>query len=61
MRFYLVSIVFIIFDLEIAFPVSVGRGLSGLSDVAFWSMMVCLACLNGGFGLRMEEGGREWE
>src|SRR5690606_32639733 len=41
-RFYLVSILFIIFDLEVAFLFPWAVSFAGLSDVAFWSMMVFL-------------------
>jgi len=40
----LVSILFIIFDLEIAFHLSLGRGLQDVSMAGFWSMMVFLPC-----------------
>ena len=60
-RFYLVSILFIIFDLEIAmlFPWAVAFG--GISDVAFWSMMVFLAVLTIGFAYEWKKGALEWE
>ena len=60
-RFYLVSILFIIFDLEIAmlFPWAVAFG--GLSDVAFWSMMVFLGVLTVGFAYEWRKGALEWE
>ena len=44
-RFYLVSILFIIFDLEIAMLFPWAATFGTLSDVAFWSMMVFLAVL----------------
>ena len=55
-RFYLVAILFIIFDLEIAFlfPWAVSFGDIGM--LGFWSMMVFLAVLTIGFCLRVEEG-----
>jgi hypothetical protein len=56
-RFYLVSILFIIFDLEIAFLFPWAVAFGGDHDVAFWSMMVFLAVLTVGLRLRMEEGG----
>ncbi|MCV2880681.1 NADH-quinone oxidoreductase subunit A [Actibacterium sp. XHP0104] len=60
-RFYLVSILFIIFDLEIAFlfPWSVSFG--DMSDVGFWSMMVFLAVLTIGFAYEWKKGALEWE
>lgn len=60
-RFYLVAILFIIFDLEIAFlfPWSVAFG--DLSDTAFWSMMVFLAVLTVGFAYEWKKGALEWE
>ena len=60
-RFYLVSILFIIFDLEIAFlfPWAVSFGEIGL--VGFWSMMVFLAVLTIGFAYEWKKGALEWE
>jgi NADH-quinone oxidoreductase subunit A len=60
-RFYLVSILFIIFDLEIAFlfPWAVSLGHIGL--FGFWSMMVFLAVLTVGFIYEWKKGALEWE
>jgi len=60
-RFYLVSILFIIFDLEIAFlfPWAVALGKIGL--FGFWSMMVFLAVLTVGFVYEWKKGALDWE
>ena len=60
-RFYLVAILFIIFDLEIAFlfPWAVSLGNIGL--FGFWSMMVFLAILTVGFIYEWKKGALEWE
>jgi len=60
-RFYLVAILFIIFDLEIAFlfPWAVTLGKIGL--FGFWSMMVFLGVLTVGFIYEWKKGGLEWE
>ncbi|TCS64124.1 NADH-quinone oxidoreductase subunit A [Varunaivibrio sulfuroxidans] len=60
-RFYLVSILFIIFDLEIAFlfPWAVSLGKIGL--FGFWSMMIFLAILTIGFVYEWKKGALEWE
>ena len=60
-RFYLVSILFIIFDLEIAFLFPWAVAFGDLSDVAFWSMMVFLAVLTIGFAYEWKKGAMEWE
>ncbi len=60
-RFYLVAILFIIFDLEIAFLFPWAAAFGGLSDVAFWSMMVFLVVLTVGFAYEWKKGGLEWE
>ena len=60
-RFYLVSILFIIFDLEIAFLFPWAVAFGSLSDVAFWSMMVFLAVLTVGFAYEWKKGALEWE
>ncbi len=60
-RFYLVSILFIIFDLEIAFLFPWAVSFAGLSDAAFWSMMVFLAVLTVGFAYEWKKGALDWE
>ena len=60
-RFYLVSILFIIFDLEVAFLFPWAAGFASLSDVAFWSMMVFLAVLTAGFAYEWRKGALEWQ
>ena len=60
-RFYLVAILFIIFDLEVAFlfPWAVAFGDLGL--FGFWSMMVFLAVLTIGFIYEWKKGALEWD
>lgn len=60
-RFYLVSILFIIFDLEIAFlfPWAVTLGSIGL--YGFWSMMIFLGVLTIGFIYEWRKGALDWE
>ena len=60
-RFYLVAILFIIFDLEIAFlfPWSISLGNIGL--LGFYSMMIFLFILTIGFIYEWKKGALEWE
>jgi NADH-quinone oxidoreductase subunit A len=60
-RFYLVAILFIIFDLEVAFlfPWAVSLGNIGL--LGFWSMMIFLGVLTIGFIYEWKKGALEWE
>ncbi len=60
-RYYLVAILFIIFDLEVAFlfPWAVTLGKIGL--FGFWSMVVFLAVLTVGFVYEWKKGALEWE
>lgn len=60
-RYYLVAILFIIFDLEVAFlfPWAVSLGNIGL--FGFWSMMIFLAILTIGFVYEWKKGALEWE
>ena len=60
-RFYLVTLLFIIFDLEIAFlfPWAITLGEIGL--FGFWSMMVFLGVLTVGFIYEWKKGALEWE
>ena len=60
-RYYLVAILFIIFDLEVAFlfPWAVALGKIGL--FGFWSMVGFLAVLTVGFIYEWRKGALEWE
>lgn len=60
-RFYLVCLLFIIFDLEIAFlfPWAVSLGEIGL--FGFWSMVVFLGVLTIGFIYEWKKGALDWE
>ena len=60
-RFYLVAILFIIFDLEIAFlfPWAITLGQTGI--FGFWSMMIFLGVLTVGFIYEWKKGALEWE
>jgi NADH-quinone oxidoreductase subunit A len=60
-RFYLVAILFIIFDLEVAFlfPWAVTLGKIGL--FGFWSMIAFLGVLTVGFIYEWRKGALEWE
>ncbi len=60
-RFYLVSILFIIFDLEIAFLFPWAVAFKDVGLVGFWSMMVFLAVLTIGFAYEWKKGALEWE
>lgn len=59
-RFYLVSILFIIFDLEVAFLFPWAVAFKDVSMVGFWSMMVFLAVLTIGFAYEWKKGAMEW-
>ena len=60
-RFYLVAILFIIFDLEVSFlfPWAIAFGDLGL--YGYWSMMVFLAVLTIGFIYEWRKGALEWD
>jgi len=60
-RFYLVAILFIIFDLEIAFLFPWAVAFKDISMLGFWSMMVFLAVLTIGFAYEWKKGALEWE
>jgi NADH-quinone oxidoreductase subunit A len=60
-RFYLVAILFIIFDLEIAFLFPWAVAFQDISMLAFWSMMAFLAVLTIGFAYEWKKGALEWE
>ena len=60
-RFYLVAILFIIFDLEIAFLFPWAITLGEIGVFGFWSMMIFLAVLTIGFIYEWKKGALEWE
>ncbi|MEK9638755.1 MAG: NADH-quinone oxidoreductase subunit A [Pelagibacteraceae bacterium] len=60
-RFYLVAILFIIFDLEIAFLFPWAISLGSIGALGFWSMMIFLAVLTVGFVYEWKKGALEWE
>ena len=60
-RFYLVAILFIIFDLEIAFLFPWAVAFKDISFLGFWSMMVFLFILTIGFAYEWKKGALEWE
>jgi NADH-quinone oxidoreductase subunit A len=60
-RFYLVAILFIIFDLEIAFLFPWAVVFDGLGWTAFWAMMIFLGLLVIGFIYEWKKGALEWE
>lgn len=62
-RYYLVAILFVLFDLEIAFLVPWAIMLKGetLGALGFWSVMVFLLILVVGFIYEWKKGAMEWD
>ena len=60
-RFYLVAILFIIFDLEIAFLFPWAISLGNLGSLGFWSMMIFLLILTIGFIYEWKKGALDWD
>ena len=60
-RFYLVAILFIIFDLEVAFLFPWAVAFGKLGATGFWSMLVFLAVLTIGFAYEWKKGALEWD
>jgi NADH-quinone oxidoreductase subunit A len=60
-RFYLVAILFIIFDLEIAFLFPWAVAFKDVGNVGFWSMIVFLGVLTIGFAYEWKKGALEWD
>jgi NADH-quinone oxidoreductase subunit A len=60
-RYYLVAILFIIFDLEVAFLFPWAVSLSNIGMFGFWSMMFFLVILTIGFVYEWRKGALEWE
>ena len=60
-RFYLVAILFIIFDLEIAFLFPWAVSLGSIGALGFWSMMIFLFILTIGFIYEWKKGALDWD
>lgn len=59
-RFYLVGILFLIFDIEIAFLIPWAVNLGKLGKYGFWSMMFFLFVLTVGFIYEWKKGALDW-
>ena len=59
--YYLVAILLIIFDLEVAFLLPWAVSLAEIGMLGFWSMMVFLAVLTIGFVYEWKKGALEWD
>jgi NADH-quinone oxidoreductase subunit A len=60
-RYYLIAILFILFDLEIAFLFPWAVVLPDIGAFGFWSMMIFLGILVIGFIYEWKKGALEWE
>jgi NADH-quinone oxidoreductase subunit A len=60
-RFYLVAILFIIFDLEVAFLFPWAVAFKSVGWFGFWSMMIFLGVLTIGFVYEWKKGALEWD
>ena len=60
-RYYLVAILFIVFDLEVAFLFPWAVSLKSIGALGFWSMMGFLSVLTIGFVYEWCKGALEWE
>ena len=60
-RYYLVAILFILFDLEIAFLFPWAVALREIGPTGFWAMMIFLAILVVGFIYEWKKGALDWE
>ena len=60
-RYYLVAILFIVFDLEIAFLFPWAVAFGDIGDFGFWSMVIFLAVLTVGFVYEWRKGALDWE
>ena len=60
-RYYLIAILFILFDLEIAFLFPWAVTLGSIGVFGFWSMMIFLGVLTVGFIYEWRKGALEWD
>lgn len=60
-RYYLVAILFILFDLEVAFVVPWAVAMREVGMLGFWSMMIFLGILTVGLVFEWKKGALDWE
>jgi NADH-quinone oxidoreductase subunit A len=60
-RYYLVAILFILFDLEVAFLVPWAVAMNEVGLVGFWAMMIFLGILIVGLIFEWKKGALDWE
>ena len=60
-RYYLVAILFILFDLEVAFLVPWAVAMGDIGLLGFWSMMIFLAVLVIGLVFEWKKGALDWD
>jgi NADH-quinone oxidoreductase subunit A len=60
-RFYLVAILFIIFDLEVSFLFPWAVAFKQIGHAGFWAMMIFLGVLTVGFIYEWRKGALEWD
>lgn len=60
-RYYLVAILFILFDLEVAFLVPWAVSMREIGMLGFWSMMIFLGVLVVGLVFEWKKGALDWE
>ncbi|MFC0250974.1 NADH-quinone oxidoreductase subunit A [Massilia consociata] len=60
-RYYLVAILFIVFDLEVVFLVPWAVALKELDSTGFWAVMIFLVLLTVGFIYEWKKGAMEWD
>lgn len=60
-HFYVVALIFLIFDLEVAFLVPWGATLASLGIESWYNMMIFLIIVNVGFVYEITEAGLRWK
>ena len=60
-RYYLVAILFILFDLEVAFLVPWAVAMGDVGRLGFWAMMIFLGVLVVGLIFEWKKGALDWE
>lgn len=60
-KYYLVAILFIIFDLEVSYMFPWAVGLSQMTMYSYWGMLIFLIILTAGFVYEWSKGALEWD
>jgi NADH-quinone oxidoreductase subunit A len=60
-KFYLIAMSFIVFDIEVVFLYPWAVSFSSLSSAGFWAMIIFIIILFAGYYYELKKGGLQWD